>query len=77
MRVEAATCKQFAVGAELGYLLTENLWLSAGYNVRGFRDDDLTVGEYTNQGAYLRLRFKFDETLFRGKNPAINPALPR
>jgi len=69
--------KQFAVGAELGYLLTENLWLSAGYNVRGFRDDDLTAGEYTNQGAYLRLRFKIDETLFRGKSPAINPALPR
>ena len=69
--------RQFALGAELGYLLTENLWLSGGYNVRGFRDDDLTAGEYTNQGFYLRLRFKFDENLFRGKNPAINPALPR
>ncbi len=69
--------KQFAAGAEVGYLLVQNLWLSAGYNVRGFRADDLTAGEYTNQGMYLRLRFKFDETLFRGKNPAINPALPR
>lgn len=69
--------KQYAAGAELGYLITSNLWLSAGYNVRGFRDDDLTAGEYTNQGAYLRLRFKFDENLFGRRNPAINPALPR
>ncbi len=69
--------KQFAAGAELGYLITSNLWLSAGYNVRGFRDQDLTAGEYTNQGAYLRLRFKFDENLFARRNPAINPALPR
>ncbi|WP_051884257.1 hypothetical protein [Lysobacter antibioticus] len=69
--------RQYAFGAELGYLVKDNLWLSAGYNLRGFRDDDLTQGEYTNQGAYLRLRFKFDETLFRGNDPATNPALPR
>jgi hypothetical protein len=67
--------RQYALGAELGFLLKSNIWLSAGYNARGFSDDDLTSGEYTNQGAYLRLRFKFDETLFRGNDPAINPAL--
>ncbi|PJJ96900.1 hypothetical protein CO611_07615 [Lysobacteraceae bacterium NML03-0222] len=68
---------QYALGAEVGYLITSNLWLSAGYNVRGFRADDLTAGEYTNQGAYLRLRFKFDENLFNRGKSAINPALPR
>ncbi|PJK08921.1 hypothetical protein CO614_05875 [Lysobacteraceae bacterium NML120232] len=69
--------KQFAAGAEVGYLLTSNLWLSAGYNLRGFRDDDLTAGEYTNQGAYLRLRFKFDENLFGRGKASVNSALPR
>ena len=39
-----------------------NLWLSAGYNVFGYHDDDLTAGEYTNKGVYVRLRYKFDET---------------
>jgi len=54
---------QGGVGAEVGFLVTQNLWLSAGYNVRGFRDEDLAGDEYTARGAYLRLRFKFDETV--------------
>jgi len=69
--------RQYALGAEVGYLLTSNLWLSAGYNARGFRADDMTASEYTNQGVFLRLRFKFDEDLFRGNDPATNRALPR
>ena len=55
-------------GVEAGYLLTSNLWLSVGYNVLGFREDDLTGGDYTNRGGFLRLRFKFDEDLFGVKN---------
>lgn len=69
--------KQWAVGAEVGRMLTSNLWLSAGYNARGFDAPDMVGSEYTNQGAFIRLRFKFDENLFRGRNPEINRALPR
>jgi len=53
---------QKTLGAEVGYQVTKDLWLSAGYNVVGLSDRDLTAGEYTSKGAYLRLRFKFDET---------------
>ncbi|MNV54937.1 putative lipoprotein YiaD precursor [compost metagenome] len=28
----------------------------------GLKDRDLTAGEYTSKGAFVRLRFKFDET---------------
>ncbi len=49
-------------GAELGYQAAKNLWLSVGYNFVGLNDPDLTAGEYTNKGLYVRLRFKFDET---------------
>lgn len=57
---------QYAFGVEVGRLLRQNLWLSAGYNATGFRgDQDLTGYEYTQQGAFIRLRFKFDEDLFR------------
>lgn len=56
---------QYGVGAEAGYLLTSNLWLSGGYNFFGFRDDDLEDQDYTRQGPYVRLRFKFDEDLFK------------
>ena len=56
--------RQLGLGAEVGYLLSENLWLSLGWNVFGFTDRDLTAQDFTQRGAYLRLRFKFDEALF-------------
>lgn len=57
---------QYAYGLEVGRLLRQNLWLSAGYNWSGFQGDrDLSGYEYTQQGVFLRLRFKFDEDLFR------------
>lgn len=60
---ESFSTGQGGVGAEVGFLMVNNLWLSAGYNVMGFRDDDLAADEYTRRGAYLRMRFKFDESL--------------
>jgi hypothetical protein len=69
---------QHAMGLELGYLLQQNLWLSVGYNQTGFAADrDLVGYEYTREGAYLRLRFKFDQDLFAGGNKNINRALDR
>ena len=59
--------KRWLLGAELGYLLAKNLWVSAGYNYSGYKDDDLIDGDSTAQGPYLRLRFKFDEELFKRK----------
>ncbi len=68
---------QNAAGAEIGYLVSANLWLSAGHNWMGFRDRDLAGSEYTSRGSYLRLRFKFDERLFRGNDPEVNRTLDR
>jgi len=62
---------------EAGYLLKTNLWLSLGVNFTGFSDRDLTAGEYTAQGVFLRLRFKFDERLLAGGDPDISRALGR
>jgi hypothetical protein len=70
--------RQQAWGIEGGYLLQQNLWLSAGWNISGFRGDaDLSGYEYTQRGAYLRLRFKFDETLLRSRDPQVNRSLDR
>jgi hypothetical protein len=52
---------QYAVGAELGYQLMNNLWVSVGYNFTGINDPDLTANQYINQGVYGRIRYKFDE----------------
>lgn len=56
----------YGLGNEVGYLMTSNLWLSAGYNYFGFYDKDLSGEDYTNAGAFMRMRFKFDEHLFDG-----------
>jgi uncharacterized repeat protein (TIGR01451 family) len=53
---------QKTLGVEVGYQAMTNLWVSVGYNVVGLKDRDLTANEYTSKGAYIRLRFKFDET---------------
>lgn len=54
--------QQRTMGLEAGYQVVKNLWLSFGYNFVGLQDADLAGANYTSQGAYLRLRFKFDET---------------
>lgn len=67
--------RQHAYGLEAGYVLADNLLVTLGYNWRGFRDDDLTGSDYTNRGWVLGMRYKFDETLFGAKNPAVNKTL--
>jgi large repetitive protein len=67
--------QQYGLGLEVGYLLTQNLWLAGGYNLFGFEDEDLVDGDYTNPGWYARLRFKFDETVFAGHDPRVNPSV--
>jgi hypothetical protein len=70
--------RQTAFGVEAGYLLRTNLWLSAGVNVTCFAGDaDLAGYEYTRSGAYLRLRFKFDENLFKSRDREVNRSLDR
>jgi hypothetical protein len=61
--------RQFGLGAEAGYGLQDNLWISAGYNVTGFKDRDLAPDSSTQRGFYVRLRFKFDETLLAEAGP--------
>ena len=51
----------WSLGAEGGYLLGENIWLSVGYNVFGYDEEDLGSG--LGKGLHLRLRVKFDEDL--------------
>lgn len=69
--------RQWAAGLEAGYQLQTNLWASAGFNWSGFTDRDLSGSDYTAQGFYVRLRFKFDENLFSGKNEQVNRVLER
>ncbi|HQX58885.1 MAG TPA: hypothetical protein PLT77_07130, partial [Burkholderiaceae bacterium] len=69
--------RQWAQGLEVGYQVQTNLWLAAGLNWSGFYDRDLAGSDYTRKGAYIRLRWKFDEDVFRSDKPAVNRSLER
>ncbi len=66
---------QKTLGAEIGYQVYRDMWVSGGYNFVGLSDRDLTANEYTSKGAYVRMRVKFDETAF-GSAP-VNGETPR
>lgn len=53
--------RELVLGAEGGYQLMPNLWMSAGYNFRGLKDPDLGGSSFISKGPYMRMRFKFDE----------------
>lgn len=54
---------RYSYGAAIGHSIRPNMWLSVGYNVEGFEDDDFIAADYTAKGPYLKLRMKFDQDL--------------
>jgi hypothetical protein len=66
--------RNYGYGAELGYLIAENLWVSAGFNFKGITDKDLAT-DYTAKGAFLKLRFKFDEKIFKRSEPVLDTSV--
>jgi uncharacterized repeat protein (TIGR01451 family) len=55
----------FSVGVDVGMTVAQNIWISAGYNFTGFRDDDCSASRYTAQGLYIRFRVKADQDTVR------------
>ena len=62
--------KRFVLGAETGYLVTTNLWLSLGYNWLSYEDADIVGSDFILTDA-----LKFDEDLFKADKPSINKTL--
>ncbi|PLX73882.1 MAG: hypothetical protein C0615_10385, partial [Desulfuromonas sp.] len=52
-------------GVSVGYSPAKNFWISLGYNMTGFNDEDFSQADYTAQGPYLKFRFKFDQNSLR------------
>ena len=57
--------RRYGLGLEMGRKLQRDVWLSTGWNYFGYHDPDLPEEEWNEAGLYLRLRAKFDETLFQ------------
>ena len=64
---------QYAFGPSIGLSPVDNVWLSLGYNAVGYKDLDFAAAEYSQQGAYLKFRFKFDQLTARGLLNALSP----
>jgi hypothetical protein len=64
--------RQYSAGPELGRMIAKNFWVSLGYNVFGYHDTDLSGENQMRRGAYVRMRFKFDEGLLE-KKPGPQP----
>ena len=51
----------YSFGPQLSIRPAANSWMVLGYNVVGYRDRDFAAERFTRAGAYVTLRFKFDE----------------
>ena len=54
----------FGWGIDVGVTILKNVWISAGYNFAGFRDDDFAGSNYTAQGPFVTFRIKADQDTF-------------
>ncbi|MFK8030598.1 MAG: hypothetical protein AB8G18_10185, partial [Gammaproteobacteria bacterium] len=54
----------FSVGLEAGMTIAKNAWLSVGYNLSGFEDDDFSQAGYLADGPYIKFRLKADQHTF-------------
>ncbi|ASJ76599.1 DUF11 domain-containing protein [Granulosicoccus antarcticus] len=57
--------RRHSFGVGVTYLLDRDLQLQLGYNVVGFRDEDLDPEGYDAQGIRFGLRYKFDDSAFK------------
>ena len=70
-----ANNQRYSAGLNVGVSPLQNLWITLGYNWAGFRDDDFDAAAWTQDGAYLRFRLKFDQQ-GNGVVPRTNPGMP-
>jgi len=56
---------RYSMGARMAWLVNRNIRLGVGYNVIGFREEDLDENGYNEKGLHLGLQLKFDEDWFR------------
>ena len=55
----------YQTGISVGHSPWRNVWISLGYNLDGFRDQDFAGAHYTAQGPFMRFRLKVDQHSIR------------
>lgn len=54
----------FSAGPQIGFTPADNVLLTVGYNISGFRDDDFSAARNTNKGVFAAVRMKLDGDTF-------------
>ncbi|WP_245647691.1 hypothetical protein [Novosphingobium lentum] len=52
----------FAFGPQIGIVPADNVLLTLGYNISGFRDRDFAAARTTDKGVFASIRLKFDNS---------------
>lgn len=65
---------EYSWGPSIGIAPVKNVWISAGYNVSGFKDEDFEAADYSRKGIYLQMRIKFDQHTASGLLRRISPS---
>ena len=63
---EASKTAEWAVGPSSGFNPRQNVWISLGWYVEGFEDEDFQAAEYARDGPFIKFRAKFDQETVRG-----------
>lgn len=58
---DASGTQAWSFGPSIGLTPKENVWVSVGWNVSGFDDEDFEAAKYRQEGPYIKLRAKFDQ----------------
>lgn len=74
LTTDGGSSASYSYGPSIGFAPLDNTWISVGYNVSGYRDDDFEAAEYAREGAYIKLRLKFDQDTTRSLLKRISPA---
>ena len=64
---------EYQIGPSVGYSPVNNTWISLGWNVLGFNDDDFEAAEFSRDGPFIKLRVKFDQNTARDLLKRISP----
>lgn len=63
----------YQIGPSLGVSPADNVWMSLGWNIEGFKDDDFEAAEFSRDGPFVKLRVKFDQHTAQGLLDQISP----
>ena len=62
----------YSTGFSAGWRPVKNTWISLGYNLNGFIDEDFSAAAYSAQGIYIKLRIKADQDSLAELKRAFN-----